>query len=121
MSKYADRVLETSTSTGTGNITLAGAITGFQTFNTGIGLNLITDYTIEAVDASDVPTGQGEVGEGYLSSATTLVRSVPLSGSAPVPVNFSAGTKRVFVTFAAEEIDGKGRTYAKSRYLDVIY
>lgn len=121
MSVYADRVMETSTTTGTGAITLAGAVTGYRTFVAAISQNILTDYCIEAVDASGVPTGEWEVGEGYLSASTTLVRHVPLSGSAVIPVNFSAGTKRVFITYAAEETDGKGRVYAKTRYLDVIY
>lgn len=96
MSTYADRVLETSTTTGTGSITLAGAVTGFRTFNTGLGLNIITDYVIEGVDANNVPTGDWETGLGYLSSSTVLVRQTPKAGSAAVPVSFSAGTKRVF-------------------------
>jgi len=98
MSTYADRVLETSTTTGTGAITLAGAVAGFRTFNTGLGLNILTDYVIEGVDASNVPTGEWETGVGYLSGATTLVRQIPKAGSAAVPVSFSAGTKRVFVS-----------------------
>jgi hypothetical protein len=98
MTTYADRVLETSTTTGTGSITLAGAVTGFRTFNTGIGLNIATDYVIEGVDASNVPTGEWEMGTGYLSSSTTLVRQIPKSGSSGLPVSFSAGTKRVFIS-----------------------
>jgi hypothetical protein len=119
MSKYADRVLETTTSTGTGDITTAGAVTGFQTFNTAIGTNVMTDYCIVAVDGSGVPTGEWEVGEGYLSGSTTLVRAVPLSGSASTPVSFSAGTKRVFITHAAEEMFGKGNAYAAVTYLQM--
>lgn len=98
MSTYADRVLETSTTTGTGSITLAGAVTGFRTFNTGLGLNILTDYVIEGVDASNVPTGEWETGIGSLSGSTTLVRTLPKAGSAAVPVSFSAGTKRVFIS-----------------------
>jgi hypothetical protein len=98
MATYADRVLETSTSTGTGNITLAGAVTGFRTFNVGLGLNVLTDYVIEGVDASNVPTGEWETGRGYLSASNTLVRSRPNAGSAATPVSFSAGTKRVFIS-----------------------
>ena len=98
MSTYADRVLETSTTTGTGSITLAGAVTGFRTFNTGLGLNILTDYVIEGVDGSNVPTGEWETGTGYLSGATTLVRQIPKAGSAATPVSFSAGTKRVFIS-----------------------
>jgi hypothetical protein len=112
MSKYADRVLETAFSTGTGVVALAGAVTGYRSFDTAIGVGVTTDYCIVAVDGSGVPTGEWEVGEGHLSGATTLVRNTPLSGSAAVPVNFSAGTKRVFITQAAEEIVGKGGVHA---------
>jgi hypothetical protein len=112
MSIYKNRVLETSTTTGTGNITLAGAITGYQTFNAAFGLGVFTDYSIVAVDGSGVPTGEWEVGEGYLSGTTTFVRAVPLSGSAAVPVSFSAGTKRVFCTLSAEEMLSKGKILA---------
>ena len=68
----------------------------------------------KALDGSGVPTGQWEVGEGYLSASTTLVRATPLSGSAATPVNFSAGTKRVFITQSASEVQGKGNVLAMS-------
>ena len=96
MSTYADRVLETSTTTGTGAITLAGAVTGFRAWSPALALNVQTDYVIEGVDASNVPTGEWETGVGYLSASTTLVRQIPKAGSAATPVSFSAGTKRVF-------------------------
>lgn len=98
MATYADRVLETSTSTGTGNITLAGAVLGYLAFSPAMKLNVLTDYVIEAVDASNVPTGEWEIGRGYLSASNTLVRSNPHAGSAATPVSFSAGTKRVFIS-----------------------
>lgn len=103
--------METSTTTGTGSITTAGAVTGYRTWNTALGTNVLSDYCIVAVDASGVPTGEWEVGEGYLSAATTLVRQTPLAGSAATPVNFSAGTKRVFITHSAGEIVGKGNAF----------
>lgn len=109
MSRYVDRVMETSTTTGTGDITLAGAVAGYQTWNTGLGTQVFTDYTIVAVDANGTPTGEWEVGEGYLSASTTLVRAVPTAGSAATPVSFSAGTKRVFITLAAGEMLSKSR------------
>jgi hypothetical protein len=112
VSTFRDRVIETTTTTGTGDLTLAGAVTGFRTFNTAIGTNITFDYCIEAVDANGLPTGDWEVGEGYLSASTTLVRAVPLTGSAAVPVSFAAGTKRVFVTIAAESVIGLGRLQA---------
>lgn len=108
MSKYADRVLETSTTTGTGDFTLAGAVTGYRTFNAAIGTNVTTDYAIVAVDGSGVPTGEWEVGEGYLSASTTLVRALLISSSTGSAVSFAAGTKRVFITISASEVIGKG-------------
>jgi hypothetical protein len=108
LSKYADRVLETSTTTGTGDITLAGAVTGYRTFNAAVGTQVTTDYAIVAVDGSGVPTGEWEVGEGYLSASTTLVRALLLSSSTGSAVSFAAGTKRVFITISAMEVTGKG-------------
>ena len=94
----ADRVQETTTTTGTGTVTLAGAVTGFQSF-AAIGNGNTTFYTI-----ADQTGSNWEVGIGtYTSSGTTLSRDTILassnSGSA---VNFGAGTKNVFVTYPAE-------------------
>ena len=90
----ADRVQETTTSTGTGTITLAGAATGFQSF-AAIGNGNTTFYTI-----ADQTGSNWEVGIGtYTSSGTTLSRDTVLSSSnSGSLVNFSAGTKNVFVT-----------------------
>lgn len=93
----ADRVQETTTSTGTGTITLAGAVTGFQSFAV-IGDGNSTYYTIAAQSGSDWEVGIGT----YTSSGTTLSRDTVLSSSnSGSLVNFSAGTKNVFVTFPA--------------------
>jgi hypothetical protein len=94
-----DRVRETTTTTGTGTITLGGAATGFQSFSV-IGDANTTFYTIQLAN-----TNEWEVGVGtYTLSGTTLSRDTILessnSGSA---VNFSAGTKDVFVTYPAEK------------------
>ena len=94
-----DRVRETTTTTGTGTVTLGGAATGFQSFSV-IGDGNTTFYTIQLSN-----TNEWEVGIGtYTSSGTTLSRDTILessnSGSA---VNFSAGTKDVFVTYPAEK------------------
>jgi hypothetical protein len=93
----ADRVQETTTTTGTGTVTLAGAVSGFQSFSV-VGNGNTTFYTI--VDSS---AGDWEVGIGtYTSSGTTLSRDTVLSSSnSGSLVNFSAGTKNVFVTFPA--------------------
>lgn len=92
----ADRVLETSTTTGTGTLTLAGAVTGYQTF-AAVGNSNTTPYCIFGVDADGIPTGEWETGIGtYTSSGTTLARTtVQASSNSNNAVNFSAGTKYV--------------------------
>jgi hypothetical protein len=95
----ADRVRETTTTTGTGTISLGGPVSGFQGFSTAIGNANTTYYTI-----ADAATGAWEVGLGtYTSSGSTLARTTVLSSSnAGAAVNFAAGTKDVFVTQPAE-------------------
>jgi hypothetical protein len=92
-----DRVQETSTTTGTGTFTLAGAVSGFQSFSV-IGNANTTYYAI-------VGGAEWEVGLGtYTSSGTLLSRDTILeSSNGGTAVNFSAGTKNVFVTYPAEE------------------
>ena len=92
-----DRVKETTTTTGTGTITLAGAATGFQSFSV-IGDGNLTYYTIAGQSG-----GEWEVGIGtYTASGTTLARTTVLASSnSGSLVNFSAGTKDVFVTYPA--------------------
>jgi len=104
-----DRVQETSTTTGTGTFTLAGAVSGFQSFSV-IGDGNTTYYAI-------VGGAEWEVGLGtYTSSGTTLARTTILeSSNGGTAVNFSAGTKNVFVTYPAEEAvyqDASGDAYA---------
>jgi hypothetical protein len=93
----ADRVLETTTSTGSGTITLAGAEPGYQSFAV-VGNGNETYYTI----AGDT---EWEVGIGtYTSSGTTLSRDTVLSSSdSGNKVTFSAGSKKVFVTYPSEK------------------
>jgi hypothetical protein len=91
----ADRVRETTATTGTGSVTLGGAYTGFQTFSAAIGNTNNTYYTI-----ANVVSGEWEVGIGtYTSSGNTLSRDTVLSSSnAGSLVSFGAGSKDVFVT-----------------------
>ena len=92
-----DRVNETSTTTGTGTFTLAGAVTGFQTF-AAIGDGNTTYYTIVLQGGSEWEVGLGT----YTSSGTTLSRNTILSSSnSNNAVNFSAGTKNVFCDYPA--------------------
>lgn len=92
----ADRVRETSTTTGTGTLTLAGAVSGFQTFSTAIGNTNTCYYTI--VNGSEWEVGLGTVAAGTLARTTVLKSSN--AGSA---VNFSAGSKDVFGTYPADK------------------
>jgi hypothetical protein len=104
-----DRVQETSTTTGTGTFTLAGAVSGFQSFSV-IGNANTTYYAI-------VGGTEWEVGLGtYTLSGTLLSRDTILeSSNGGTAVNFSAGTKNVFVTYPAEKglyVDASGNAIA---------
>jgi len=94
-----DRVCETSTTTGTGNMTLAGARTGFRSFSgASVANNDTCYYCIEAVDANFVPTGEWECGIGtYVSATPALARTTMTSSSTGSAVSFAAGTKLVFI------------------------
>lgn len=99
------RVLETSTTTGTGALTLAGAVAGFRAFSSVCSTNDTCLYYIESVDSGAIPTGDWEVGLGTYSGANTLTRTTPVrSSNAGAAVNFSAGTKRVGITFIGDDI-----------------
>ena len=95
----ADRVKETTTTTGTGTITLAGAVIGFQSFS-AVGDGNTTYYTIAGQGTSEWEVGIGT----YTASGTTLSRDTVLASSAgaPTKTTFSAGIKDVFVTYPAE-------------------
>lgn len=87
-----DRVKETSTTTGTGSLTLGGAVTGYRTWSgAGFTNNDTGYYVIEHQSAAE-----WEVGLGTWTTGGVLVRTTPLAGSAATPVSFSAGTKHVF-------------------------
>jgi len=92
----ADRVRETSTTTGTGTLTLDGAVTGFRTFSSAIGNTNTCYYTITM--NGDYEVGLGTVGAGTLARTTVLK-----SSNSNTAVNFGAGTKDVFVTYAADK------------------
>ena len=95
----ADRVKDSTTTAGTGTITLSGtAPTGFQNFSV-IGNGNTTYYCIAGQGTSEWEVGVGT----YTSSGTTLARTTVLSSSnSGSLVTFSAGTKDVFVTYPSE-------------------
>jgi len=90
----ADRVRQTSTTTGSGTFTLDGSVTGFQSF-AAIGNGNTTYYTI-TIDS------QWEVGIGTYS-AGTLTRDTVISSSTGSKIVFGAGVKDVFVSYPAEK------------------
>lgn len=94
----ADRVKETTTTTGTGNVTLAGAVTQFRTFASVMANNDTCWYCIAGQTGSEWETGLGT----YVSATPALARTTVLASSnAGSAVNFSAGTKDVFITMVA--------------------
>ena len=95
-----DRVKETSTTTGTGTFSLAGAETGYEGFVAGIGTGNTTYYAIELNSAGEFEVGIGTVTD---ASPDTLSRTTIISSSnSDSLVNFSAGTKNVFCTLPEE-------------------
>jgi len=100
-----DRVKETTTTTGTGTVTLAGAVTGFQTFTAVLSDGDTTYYCIVHRDTAEFEVGLGT----FTASGTTLARTTVLeSSNSGSLVSFTSGTKDVFITYPAE----------KSVYLD---
>ena len=98
--KLADRVKETTVTTGTGNIALGGAITNFETFSANLSNSDTTYYAIV-----DNTNGAFEVGLGtYNSSDNTLSRSVIASSNSNNAVTLGSGTKEVFITAVADKI-----------------
>lgn len=99
-----DRVKETTTSTGTGTISLDGAVAGFEGFVSGVGDGNETYYSIFS-------TSQWEVGYGTVTDATpdTLSRTTVISSSnADSLVDFSAGEKTVICTLPATKTPSAG-------------
>ena len=89
----ADRVRETTTTAGTGTITLLGAVPSCQSFAV-VGNGNTTYYTIVAYTGTEYEVGIGT----YTASGTTLSRDTVLASSnGGSLVNFSIGTKDVFV------------------------
>ena len=100
MATYADRVAETTTTTGTGTYSLSGAETGYRTFVAGAGNGATVTYVCE--DGTDWEVGEGTVTE---ASPDTLSRSTILASSnGNAAVNWGAGTKNIFLTASASRI-----------------
>ena len=96
-----DRVKETTTTTGTGTVSLGGAVTGFETFAAGIGNSNTVYYCIAHQDQAEFEVGLGTLDGDSSDLARTTVISSSNSDSA---VNFSSGTKDVFCTLPASKL-----------------
>lgn len=107
-----DRVKETTTTTGTGTVTLAGAVLGYQSFS-AIGNANSCYYTIAGQGTSEWEVGIGT----YTSSGTTFSRDTVLASSnSGSLVNFSAGTKDVFCDYPAGRAVIGGEGYVENAY-----
>jgi hypothetical protein len=100
-----DRVKETTSTTGTGAISLGGAVANFQAFSAVLSDADTTYYAIIDVTNSDYEIGLGTYSSGGNTLARTTILESSNGGSA---VSFGAGTKNVFIAYPAE----------KSVYLD---
>ena len=102
-----DRVKEQTTTTGTGTVTLGGAVSGFEAFS-AVGDGNTTYYAIVHQTADEWEVGLGT----YTAAGTLLSRDTILeSTNSDAAVNFSAGTKDVFVTYPSDKAiyaDGSG-------------
>jgi hypothetical protein len=102
----SDRVKETTTTTGASDFSLGGAVTGFQTFSAGVGNSNTTYYAVSL--GADFEVGLGTLsGDGLTLARTTVLQS----SNSDNKVLFAAGSKEVFVTYAADKsvfIDASG-------------
>jgi hypothetical protein len=96
---FADRTQETSTSTGTGNFTLAGTETGYQRFIDAVGTSGTFPYVIEHNSANEWEVGYGQI----INTGNVLQRlSVLSSSNTGALINFSSGNKDVYLCYTAD-------------------
>jgi len=110
-----DRILETSTTTGTGALTLGGAVAGYRTFSAVCSVNDVMYYLIEAVDSDGIPVGGWETGFGTYSATNTLTRTTVIASSnSNAAVSFGVGTKRVSICAVAQSLTFRGALVYKT-------
>lgn len=112
---FYDRVLETTTTTGTGTYTLAGAVAGHRSFSV-VGNGLTTPVAVWEVDANGNPSGAWEVARGcvWSSSGTTLTRGTFVASSTGSAINWASGTKRVAQVLPAEVLQAMANLAASA-------
>jgi hypothetical protein len=110
---YADRVQENTTTSGTGTITLGGAVTGYQAFSSAFSTSVDVYYGIS--DSS----GDWETGIGtYSSGADTLSRNTVLSSSnSGALVSFSGAGQTIWVNQPASSITDRGLAIAFAMHI----
>jgi len=109
-----DRVKETTSTTGTGAISLGGAVANFQAFSAVLSDADTTYYAIIDVTNSDYEIGLGTYSSGGNTLARTTILESSNGGSA---VNFGAGSKNVFIAYPAEKsvyLDGSNQLVINS-------
>ena len=114
-----DRIKEDTTTTGTGAYALGGSSATFDTFQSCMSNG---DTTYYAVAHTTSGTDEWEVGLGTWNTGNTLARTTVLAGSnGTSAVNFSAGTKNIFMTVPADQTRlGITATTAELNILDGV-
>jgi hypothetical protein len=97
--KYVDRVKEFTTTTGTGNIALGGAQSGYRTFNSALTSGDTCGYCIV-----DPNTGEWETGTGTFSAPSTLERTTLEASNSASKIAFATGSKDVMLTLTGASI-----------------
>lgn len=101
----ADRIKETSTSTGTGPFTTSGPVTGSRSFSAVCSVGDTFFCAVHEVDGGGAPSGEWEIGVGTYSASNQVTMTTVISSSnSNSPVSFSAGTKHIFITMPAKQV-----------------
>jgi hypothetical protein len=100
-----DRVRETSTTTGTGSITLAGAVTGWRTFTASMSAADTFPYVIEGRDANGAQTSEWETGIGTFTGGALARTTVTGSSNSGNAVSFSSASLVCFVGLNKDGLD----------------
>lgn len=112
----ADRVKESTETTGTGPLTLSAAMAGFQRFSAVCSVGDRCFYALHAVDVSGASTGDWECGVGTYSATNVLTRTEVMSSSnAGSVVNLAAGVKHVYLSVIANQVRDLGEALTANR------